>query len=168
MEWGRAIAASFSMTDDVWKRHTNPWSAWTRIPLIVLFAFAVWSRIWIGIWALVPIAILLVWTWINPRAFPPPESTDNWTSKGVLGERVWLNRAHVPIPKHHRIMALLLSGISLAGLPFFIWGLYALEIWPTILGICLILFGKLWFIDRMVWLYEDMKDASPEYRRWLY
>ncbi|NJM71476.1 MAG: hypothetical protein HC862_15300 [Scytonema sp. RU_4_4] len=27
----------------------------------------------------------------------------------------------------------------------------------------LVLLSKLWFIDRMVWLYEDMKDANPEY-----
>lgn len=24
------------------------------------------------------------------------------------------------------------------------------------------------FIDRMLWLYEDMKGTSPEYRAWLY
>ncbi|MGC8844762.1 MAG: hypothetical protein ACP5QY_02840 [Candidatus Hydrogenedens sp.] len=23
-------------------------------------------------------------------------------------------------------------------------------------------------MDRMVWLYEDMKDAMPEYKNWLY
>ena len=27
--------------------------------------------------------------------------------------------------------------------------------------------GKLWFLDRMVWLYEDMKDVG-EYGEWLY
>jgi len=24
--------------------------------------------------------------------------------------------------------------------------------------------GKLWFLDRMVWLWQDMQDAMPEYR----
>ncbi len=23
--------------------------------------------------------------------------------------------------------------------------------------------GKMWFIDRMVWIYQDMEKASPEY-----
>ncbi|MGC8738927.1 MAG: hypothetical protein ACP5UA_09825 [Candidatus Hydrogenedens sp.] len=23
-------------------------------------------------------------------------------------------------------------------------------------------------MDRMVWLFEDMKDAMPEYKNWLY
>jgi hypothetical protein len=26
--------------------------------------------------------------------------------------------------------------------------------------------GKLWYLDRMVWLWEEMKDATPEYRGW--
>jgi hypothetical protein len=26
--------------------------------------------------------------------------------------------------------------------------------------------GKLWYLDRMVWLWEDMQDADPEYLKW--
>ncbi|MEX2128980.1 MAG: DUF6653 family protein [Xanthobacteraceae bacterium] len=26
---------------------------------------------------------------------------------------------------------------------------------------------KLWFVDRMVWLYEDKSREVPEYREWL-
>jgi hypothetical protein len=47
-----------------------------------------------------------------------------------------------------------------------IWG--ALAIWPTLLGATVVYLSKLWFIDRMVWLYEDMKNVEPEYRSWLY
>lgn len=28
--------------------------------------------------------------------------------------------------------------------------------------------AKLRFVDRMVWLYDDMKDEVPEYGKWLY
>jgi hypothetical protein len=63
---------------------------------------------------------------------------------------------------------MILSGFSLLGLPLLIWGLYALEIWPTLLGLAIIVLFKLWFVDRMVWLYEDMKDQVPEYKSWLY
>jgi len=41
-----------------------------------------------------------------------------------------------------------------------------LAIWPTLLGLALTFLGKLWFVDRMAWLYEEMKDATPEYRSW--
>lgn len=26
--------------------------------------------------------------------------------------------------------------------------------------------AKLWFVDRMAWLYADMRDATPEFRAW--
>lgn len=37
-----------------------------------------------------------------------------------------------------------------------ILGVYLLESWPTILGTVMVYLGKLWFLDRMVWLWEDM------------
>mgnify|MGYP003630221037 CR=1 FL=1 len=41
----------------------------------------------------------------QPRIFPVPVSTDSWTSKGALGERVWINRKTLPIPIQHSKMA---------------------------------------------------------------
>jgi len=39
--------------------------------------------------------------------------------------------------------------------------------WPTLLGSVLICCGKLWFLDRMVWLYEDRIVENEQYRSWL-
>lgn len=100
--------------------------------------------------------------------FCKPLSTNNWASKAVLGERVWLNRKQVAIPKHHGLAPVLLSGISGLGFLCLVWGLYYLDLWPTFFGGALVYAGKVWFLDRMVWLYEDMKDATEEYSRWLY
>lgn len=119
-------------------------------------------------WAWGLTALAIFWSWINPRIFPKPLSTDNWASKAVLGERVWINRNQIPIPDHHRIVPNLLNSISSLGIPFLIWGLWKIEIWSTALGSVLIYAGKVWFLDRMVWLYEDMKNASTEYASWLY
>lgn len=47
-------------------------------------------------------------------------------------------------------------------------GTAALQVWPTLLGAVMVYCGKLWFLDRMVWLYEKMKELHPPYRRWLY
>ena len=81
---------------------------------------------------------------------------------------MWLNRDAVPIPDHHTVMARRLSIV--AGLGFFghLYGLYALAIWPTVLGGAFVYLGKMWFLDRMVWLYEDMKDSDPRYGAWSY
>jgi hypothetical protein len=41
-----------------------------------------------------------------------------------------------------------------------IWGVFSLDISQVLLGSVMIYLGKLWFLDRMVWLYEDMKDEE--------
>ena len=61
-----------------------------------------------------------------------------------------------------------MKSITACGIQFYVWGLYNLQLWPTILGVVLVYPGKMWFLDRMVWLYEDMKDSNPEYKSWLY
>lgn len=92
---------------------------------------------------------------------------DSWASRGVLGERVWLNRDVVPVPEHHRVAPHVLTGVTAIGTAFVVWGLVALEIWPTLLGAVLIYCGKLWFLDRMVWLYQDASAHDEHYRSWL-
>ena len=165
--FGQIFASAFRMDDATWERHANPWSVYTRMATAPFIVLALWSRAWIGWWSLIPIAIVGAWLWLNPRAFPPPRSTNNWASKAVLGERVWLNRKTVPIPAHHARAAALLSVVGAIGVPVFLYGIVMLDAWPTLFGMTLTFLGKLWFVDRMVWLYEDMRNATPEYRSWL-
>lgn len=155
------------MNDQVWARHANPWSGWSRLTTLPLIAMAVWSRIWIGWWAAIPLVIFLSWIWINPRLFPLPKRTDNWMSKGVMGERVWLNRRLVPIAKRHADMAIILSVVSGLGAAVYIGGLIWLDVWATLGGMAVSMISKLWFVDRMVWLYEDMAPDHPEYQAWM-
>ncbi len=162
-----AMANMMSMSDRVWERHANPLSVWTRLPVLPLLCLAIWARIWIGWWCLAPIAALMVWTWLNPRIFPPPASTQSWASRGVMGERVWLARAEVPIPDHHAIWAVVLAAVAGLGLVPIIWGLWALELAWVLLGLALTVGGKLWFLDRMVWLFDDMARGEAVYAGWL-
>ncbi len=161
------VAQIQGMDRATWERHANPWSFWTRLPILPLLTLALWSRVWIGWWALVPICLLLIWTWVNPRAFGVPESTRSWASRAVMGERVWLNAAEVPIPTHHARAARLLSALGLLGIIPWIWGVFALDPWAAGLGVVLVLVIKLWFLDRMVWLYTDMAKTHATYADWL-
>ena len=161
-------AKIFKLNDKNWMRHSNPWSAWTRVPIIIFLAIAIWSREWIGYYSLIPIGIVLFWTFINPRVFPPPKSTKNWTSRAVFGERVWINRKKHPIAQHHLTMIMILNTISFLGLPFYIYGLWKLHFWITLTGIILVLLGKFWFLDRMVWIYNEEKEKKQEYKDWEY
>ena len=161
------LAASFAMSDPVWERHTNPWSGITRMPILPLMALSIYARVWIDWWCLVPLAALVVWTWYNPRAFGPPAHTHHWMSRAVLGERVWLNAETVPIPAHHARAATWLSVLAGLGLVPLAWGLWVLDPWAVGFGCLLSLLAKLWFLDRMVWLFHDMTAQHPPYGAWL-
>jgi len=162
----RKIARIFALDDATWLCHANPWSVILRFTVLPIIVIAFWSRIWLGGWAVVPVALALLWAWENPRIFNPPQSFDHWTSMGVLGERVWLNRDAVPVPGYHRKVPNILSAISGLGMLFVIWGVLMFELWPVFLGMVLVYLGKLWFLDRMVWLWQDMQDETEEYRSW--
>ncbi|MCP4612441.1 MAG: hypothetical protein GY845_27400 [Planctomycetes bacterium] len=157
-----------SMDDATWERHASPMSVWTRVVtgIPVIFA-ATWSIKPFGWWSLIIIFISVLWLWLNPRLFSPPSNTNNWASKVTFGERVWLNRSKYPIPKHHGQWANFLS--IAAGVGFFIGiiGAFLNNPLPAVTGGLISWFGKMWFCDRMVWLYEDMKDSNTKYASWL-
>jgi hypothetical protein len=161
------LATAFGLTGaDAWRRHANPWSVYTRIPIPVLLTGAIWTRAWIGWWSLVPVAAVVVWTMINPRVFAPPRSMDSWASRSVLGEKYWSARKDSPIGERHRVAPIVLSAISAAGVPFWAWGLIVLEVWITAFGLAVQMFGKLWFLDRMALLYDDVHGSCvPEPNR---
>jgi hypothetical protein len=103
-----------------------------------------------------------LWIWANPRIFPVPKTLDHWISKAVLRERVWLNRDAIPISVHPRTNPDILYAVSDIWMVFFLWGVLEFDLWPTLFGTVIVYLGKVWFLDRMVWLWEDMKDATPE------
>jgi len=165
----RKIAGVFNLTDENWMKHANPISVWTRYSVLPIILFSVWSRLWIDWWCLVPTTVSLLWMFFNPVLFKKPKSTKNWASKGVLGERVFLNRDKVNIPEHHCTpLHSLLNTISFIGLLLAIWSIVYYSLIGAIAGVALTYLGKSWYLDRMVWLYEDMKDANDVYKSWEY
>ncbi len=168
MGFEHKMASMFSMSPQVWERHANPWSVWTRYAAMPLLIATIWSRVWIGWWSLALVLVVAVWIWLNPRVFSRPETTDHWASKAVLGERVWLNPGQIPIPEHQSRAIRVLNVLTALGGVVLLFGLIKMEMTSTLLGACLVLMGKSWFLDRMVWLFDEMIDESPEYRRWLY
>ena len=149
------------MDDRVWDRHANPLSGWGRAiggPLLIL---AVWSRVWLGWWALVPVGLVILWTAFNTRLFPPPADYGGWMSRAVLGERIWLARDRFDVPDYHRMAANLATALSLIGIVPLAWGLWALDAGWTAAGAILCFGAKFWFLDRMVWLHADVTGSAP-------
>lgn len=155
------------MDDEAWERHANPWSVWTRIATWPVLALVLWSFHWFGAWSLLPLFVVIGWLALNPLAFAPPASTKSWASRTVLGERVYFQRDLHPIPVEHANAATLLSIGSGVGLLFLVAGLLTREPAAFLTGGAAVFLCKLWFLDRMAWLFDDMKERIPAYREWL-
>ncbi|GAB5557932.1 MAG: hypothetical protein SchgKO_21450 [Schleiferiaceae bacterium] len=169
MTFEKKVAQFFGLNNKNWMRHSNPWSVYTRYTVLPIGILSYWSRIWIGDYWYILLVLSILWMFLNPVFFKKPKSTKNWASRSVMGERVYINRDEVPIPDIHKTPLLnVLNGISGIGLVLAIWGAYELNIWMAILGLALTIIGKSWYLDRMVWLYEDMKDQNAEYKSWEY
>ena len=161
MSLDATMARAFGLHGDAWQRHANPWSVYTRIPIPPLLAAAIWTRTRIGWRSLVPVGVVCAWTAINPRAFPRPRSLDHWASRGVLGETYWVNRTEQPIPPRHRVAPNVLRAVSALGVPFIARGLVVRDGWMVMFGLAVQMAGKIWFIDRMALLYDDVEpDAT--------
>lgn len=149
----RLIAAVFRMSDEAWRRHANPWSVYTRFAAVPLMILAIWSRVWIGWWALVPVAAVTVWLLINPHVFAAVGPL-GWAAKGIYGERLWLLENDRVTPDCRAVLRWLIVP-GLAGFALLAWGLMTLSVWPTVFGGTLIVLTQLWRIDRLGQLYEQ-------------
>jgi len=166
MDYGRFTENLMGMDDRVWHRHANRWSVYTRIATGFIVFWAFWSYVWLGWWALVPIAVLMAWLWVNPRLFAPPKNIDHWTAKGVYGERVWLERKKTLLPAGFAFVANLTSGFAGLGSLLFVYGLIVQDFWAGFMGWHFALVCKLWFIDRMIWLWDVTPDKNDRLIRW--
>jgi hypothetical protein len=163
----KRIADAFGLDEDGWARHANPWSGWTRYltagPALIL---AIWSRVWIGWWALAAIGLAILWIFLNPRFFPPARDDRAWMSRGVLGERLWTERDKRRMPPGFGWWTHLGNAVGALGLPALAYGLWVLDIWFTLAGFAVAVAGKTWFVHRMSHLYDAMvaRDPSLRYR----
>lgn len=151
-------ARTVGMSEDAWRRHANPWSVWTRFATIPLLMLAIWSRAWIGWWTVVPVVLLVLWLWLNPRAFAPIDTPKAWSSKGIFGEHLWVqDRSAMPVG--FGVVQRFWAVGALTGAALLVWGLTMLAVWPTVFGATLIVYGQLWRIDRLG-IFYDQQVAS--------
>jgi len=156
----KQIAKSFNLHGDNWMKHANPWSIWTRFATLPFLILAIWSRVWIDWYSLIPIILLIIWLKMNPTQFKNPKNLDNWGSKSVLGEKYWSERKMKSVPKQHNTPVLILTILQAIGGIILIVGLWKLDISLIIIGTIIIYMAKMWFLDRMVWIFENMKNED--------
>ncbi len=156
-EW---ISKIFLPDEDSWLRHANPWSIWTRFITLPFVAVAVWSRVWIGWYCLIPIAVLVLWIFVNPRIFGKPTHFNSWGSRAVLGEQIYIQRKKKNKLGKHRTPILMLTVLQTIGGIILFFGLWSLNVYLTIYGMTVVYLSKMWFLDRMVWLHADAQEKN--------
>lgn len=163
------VARLFGLQGDAWMRHANASSVVTRFSCVSLLVIAIWSREWIGWYSLIAVVAATVWMVVNPRLFGVPSSTRNWFSRCVFGERIWAERATIELPPQFTSSIPNLANLySCIGLAMLVYGVIALDVWLTIAGIVIVHGGKLWYLDRMVLLFEDMRQRDATFASWEY
>jgi hypothetical protein len=134
-------------TEKSWKRHSNPWSVWTRILTNPLVYLPLWNRSW------KQGAAVVAWFAANPVIFPPPEDDSSWATRSVLGEQLWTAKRRRDFP-----MALnTASAVFFAGA---LLGAYRRRLWPMMFCAGPALLLKLWFLDRMTFYYEEHRERE--------
>ncbi|NHN60297.1 MULTISPECIES: DUF6653 family protein [Halorussus] len=134
---------------DFWDRHENPASGWTRVPTGPLLVYALYARNWKLLAATVAFVV------VNPVLFPEPdpESDEGWMTRGVRGERLWVEGADAG-------RANLLNVVNA---PVFLYALYsAVRRKPgrTAVFTALTMSLKLAFVNEMARLY-DRETGRP-------
>ena len=104
------------------------------------------------------LGIAVVWMVINPVLFSKPKNVDNWMSKGVLGEKVYTRGG----PKFKRDLPTLLNVMNIPVFAGFLYFGWQQELIPLILAGILVMVIKFWFIDRMVFLYENVSRKEND------
>lgn len=91
------------------------------------------------------LGLAVVWLIVNPLIFPKPKSTNNWMSRGVLGEEKY----YADGKKLKRDLPTLLNSINVPVFIAFIYFGWTGQLIPLILSGLLVMTLKFWFIDRM-------------------
>lgn len=128
----------------LWRRHRNPCSGWTRVAIGPLLALAIWLHSWplIGFLALAALT--------NPFWFPPPDRDDDFMTRAVDGERLWLERAE-------RVEKFLVMGVPALMVVPLVWVLWTHQALWAAFFVAVLLAHKLVFV---VWAAQ-IADAVP-------
>jgi hypothetical protein len=103
---------------EVFRHHSNPWSAWTRLLSVPLVFVPIWKRSWRAG------AIVGVWLIVNPIMFREPNNDRAWATRAMLGEQMWITKRPLDLAM---VLSVGAAAFNLGGL----WGAYKRRLLPT-------------------------------------
>ncbi|MFC6719508.1 DUF6653 family protein [Natrialbaceae archaeon GCM10025810] len=140
------------LPDEVWARHSNPKSGWTRLLAYPALIYAVYARSWRLLGA------TLAFLAVNPFVFPEPKTEpDDWMYRVVRAEQRWSEAGRpfvgVGFPQV----------INLIQVPVFAYNVYsAVRRRPvrTIVSTAATMALKLWFVDELVKRDDSTRESN--------
>ncbi|MQA01850.1 MAG: hypothetical protein GEV07_03670 [Streptosporangiales bacterium] len=93
----------------VFERHSNPWSAWSRLLTTPLILVPFWTR------RPSHFAAVVGWMTLNAVVFPAPADDSNWATRAMLGEEQWLEAGQLDrVAAVNAVASVLLTGSVIA------------------------------------------------------
>jgi hypothetical protein len=119
LKGGTVWSFSKRLLREVFRYHSSPWSAWTRLLSVPLVFVPIWTRSWrVG-------AIVLVWLIANPIVFREPKNDKAWATRAMLGEEMWI--AERPLDRA-MVLSVGATACNLGG----VWGAYKRRLLQTV------------------------------------
>ncbi|MTH98305.1 DUF6653 family protein [Roseibium sp. RKSG952] len=163
----RSRLQPFLARGPLWQQKVYPATVYFRILGLPALSAAIWSHVALGTGpAFLLTCATVVIMMLAPRLFGRPKGNLRWAAKSVYGERIWLNRAKLPIPNDDAGNALAMFFTWMIGTGVMIWG--SIEALPVIAvpGLVIAMAAHISFQDRMVKVFNKMETAHPLYRFW--
>ena len=132
-----------------------------------LLTACLWSKLWLGAVAatLLCFAALLLLVFL-PRVFDGAGKRITWARNVGFGEKIWLNRLFVPVPKDLNYRLTVLYLVFWTGGLVALWGGIATMPILSITGLLVAYSAQAICFKKLHYLYTVMKDKHPLYRFW--
>ncbi|ASP32560.1 hypothetical protein CHH27_04310 [Labrenzia sp. VG12] len=128
---------------------------------------SLWSKLWLGgVAAGLLCLFALVLLVFGPRLLEGTGNRLNWARHVGFGEKIWLNRLFVPVPKDLNYRLTVLYLVFWTGVLVALWGGVATLPVLSISGLAVAYTAQIVCFGKLIHLYGLMKDKHPLYRFW--
>jgi uncharacterized protein DUF6653 len=142
-------------------------ATYAKIVSPALITFALWSHLWVGTAASVAMALIAVSAIVAiSRKSGQTQKSRSWAVRVSFGERIWLNRLHIPIPSELNAKLTVLYLAFWTGTLVALSGGFTASVILTATGLIVAYSAMTVYFQKLVQLYRTMKEKEPLYRFW--
>ena len=132
-----------------------------------VLTLCLWSKLWLGVVAATLLCVAaLIAVVFGPRLFERAGDRITWARQVGFGEKIWLNRLVVPVPKDLSYRLTMLYLVFWSGAIVALWGGVSTLPILSVTGLLVAYSTQMVCFKKLIHLYRIMKDKYPLYRFW--